>query len=64
MTTRPSIDAERLWDDIMALGAITEPDRPYTRRSFSPLFMTTAAPGSRSACARPVWSRTSMPRGT
>ena len=33
-----SIDAERLWDDIMALGAITEPDRPYTRRSFSPVF--------------------------
>jgi len=38
VTTRPSIDAERLWDDIMALGAITEPDRPYTRRSFSPLY--------------------------
>jgi len=35
---RLSVDAERLWDDIMALGAITEPDRPYTRRSFSPLF--------------------------
>ncbi len=38
MITRPSIDAERLWDDIMALGAITEPDRPYTRRSFSPRY--------------------------
>ena len=36
--TRPCIDASRLWDDIMALGAITEPNRPYTRRSFSPLF--------------------------
>jgi len=33
-----SIDAARLWDDLMALGAITEPNRPYTRRSFSPLF--------------------------
>jgi beta-ureidopropionase / N-carbamoyl-L-amino-acid hydrolase len=32
------IDAARLWEDLMALGAITEPDRPYTRRSFSPLF--------------------------
>jgi beta-ureidopropionase / N-carbamoyl-L-amino-acid hydrolase len=32
------VDAERLWEEIMALGAITEPDRPYTRRSFSPLF--------------------------
>ena len=38
MSARPPIDAERLWDDIMALGAITEPDRPYTRRSFSPLY--------------------------
>jgi beta-ureidopropionase / N-carbamoyl-L-amino-acid hydrolase len=38
VTTHPSIDAARLWDDIMALGAITEPSRPYTRRSFSPLF--------------------------
>ncbi len=32
------IDSDRLWADLMALGAITEPDRPYTRRSFSPLF--------------------------
>jgi len=32
------VDSERLWADLMALGAITEPDRPYTRRSFSPLF--------------------------
>jgi N-carbamoyl-L-amino-acid hydrolase len=32
------IDAARLWDDLMALGEITEPDRPYTRRSFSRLF--------------------------
>ena len=32
------IDSDRLWADLMALGDITEPDRPYTRRSFSPLF--------------------------
>ncbi|MBX9830294.1 MAG: Zn-dependent hydrolase [Xanthobacteraceae bacterium] len=36
---RPPIDSERLWDDLMALGAITDPDTPYTRRSFSPLFL-------------------------
>lgn len=34
----PRIDSARLWADLMALGAITEPGRPYTRRSFSPLF--------------------------
>jgi beta-ureidopropionase / N-carbamoyl-L-amino-acid hydrolase len=33
-----SVDSVRLWEDLMALGAITEPNRPYTRRSFSPLF--------------------------
>jgi N-carbamoyl-L-amino-acid hydrolase len=32
------VDEGRLWDDLMALGSITEPNRPYTRRSFSPLF--------------------------
>ena len=32
------LDSGRLWADLMALGAITEPDRPYTRCSFSPLF--------------------------
>ena len=36
MTRR--IDPDRLWSDLMALGAITEPERPYTRRAFSPLF--------------------------
>jgi N-carbamoyl-L-amino-acid hydrolase len=34
-----SIDAGRIWEDVMALAAITEPDRPYTRRSFSPRFL-------------------------
>ncbi len=32
------IDAERLWADLMALGDLTEPARPYTRRAFSPMF--------------------------
>jgi len=32
------LDGERLWADLMALGALTEPDRCYTRRAFSPLF--------------------------
>lgn len=32
------IDADRLWADLMRLGEITEPGRPYTRRSFTPLF--------------------------
>jgi beta-ureidopropionase / N-carbamoyl-L-amino-acid hydrolase len=32
------IDSDQLWGDLMALGTITEPDRPYTRRAFSPLF--------------------------
>lgn len=29
----------RLWDDLMALAAITDPARPYTRRSFSDRFL-------------------------
>jgi beta-ureidopropionase / N-carbamoyl-L-amino-acid hydrolase len=33
------LDANRLWDDIMALAKITDPARPYTRRSFSALFL-------------------------
>ncbi|MGD9920581.1 MAG: Zn-dependent hydrolase [Pseudorhodoplanes sp.] len=32
------IDGRRLWDDLMRLAEITDPARPYTRRSFSPLF--------------------------
>jgi N-carbamoyl-L-amino-acid hydrolase len=32
------IDTERLWADVMALAALTDPDKPYTRRSFSPRF--------------------------
>lgn len=37
--TPPPIDSDRLWNDLMALAAITDPDKPYTRRSFSPLFL-------------------------
>ncbi|MBD9597368.1 Zn-dependent hydrolase [Ensifer sp. ENS05] len=33
------INPDRLWDDLMALAEITEPGRPHTRRSFSPLFL-------------------------
>jgi acetylornithine deacetylase/succinyl-diaminopimelate desuccinylase-like protein len=33
------VDVKRLWADLMALAEITEPDHPYTRRSFSPRFL-------------------------
>ena len=33
------LDADRLWADVMALAEITDPERPYTRRSFSRLFL-------------------------
>jgi beta-ureidopropionase / N-carbamoyl-L-amino-acid hydrolase len=33
------VSQQRIWDDLMALAAITDPDRPYTRRSFSPRFL-------------------------
>jgi beta-ureidopropionase / N-carbamoyl-L-amino-acid hydrolase len=33
------IDGRRLWADLMALAEMTDPDRPYTRRSFSPRFL-------------------------
>ena len=32
------IDGRRLWDDLMQLAEITDPGKPFTRRSFSPLF--------------------------
>jgi N-carbamoyl-L-amino-acid hydrolase len=34
-----AIDSDRLWSRIEALARITDPDRPWTRRSFSPLFL-------------------------
>ena len=33
------VDADRIWADVMALAAITDPDQPYTRRSFTPRFL-------------------------
>jgi beta-ureidopropionase / N-carbamoyl-L-amino-acid hydrolase len=33
------IDGRRLWADLMTLAEITDPDRPYTRQSFSPRFV-------------------------
>jgi beta-ureidopropionase / N-carbamoyl-L-amino-acid hydrolase len=33
------LDADRLWGDIAGLAEITDPARPYTRRSFTALFL-------------------------
>ena len=33
------VNRDRLWQDLMALAAITDPDQPYTRRSFSGHFL-------------------------
>src|SRR5258708_30261601 len=37
--TNLPLDADRLWADVMALAEITDPERPYTRRSFTALFL-------------------------
>jgi N-carbamoyl-L-amino-acid hydrolase len=37
--TNLPLDADRLWDDVMALARITDPEHPYTRRSFTTLFL-------------------------
>jgi beta-ureidopropionase / N-carbamoyl-L-amino-acid hydrolase len=37
--TNLPLDSDRLWADVMALAAITDPARPYTRRSFTALFL-------------------------
>jgi beta-ureidopropionase / N-carbamoyl-L-amino-acid hydrolase len=34
-----AIDADRLWRRIAALSEITDPERPWTRRSFTPRFL-------------------------
>ncbi len=34
-----AVNQDRLWDDLMALGEIVEPGMPYTRRSFSSMFL-------------------------
>ena len=38
MTGNLPVNGQRLWDDLMGLAEITDPGKPYTRRSFSPLF--------------------------
>jgi N-carbamoyl-L-amino-acid hydrolase len=37
--TNLPLDADRLWSDVMALAEITDSVHPYTRRSFSALFL-------------------------
>jgi N-carbamoyl-L-amino-acid hydrolase len=37
--TNLPLDADRLWADVMALANITDPARPFTRRSFTALFL-------------------------
>jgi N-carbamoyl-L-amino-acid hydrolase len=39
VTSNLPIDADRLWADVMRLAEITDPGRPYTRRSFTKLFL-------------------------
>lgn len=39
MTGNLAVDAARIAEDVEALARITEPDRPWTRRAFSPLFL-------------------------
>lgn len=38
-TSNLPLNADRLWADVMALARITDPSRPFTRRSFTPLFL-------------------------
>jgi N-carbamoyl-L-amino-acid hydrolase len=37
--TNLPLDADRIWADVMGLADITDPARPYTRRSFTTLFL-------------------------
>ncbi|KQQ70669.1 Zn-dependent hydrolase [Rhizobium sp. Leaf321] len=39
MTSNLAVNADRIAADIEALAAITEPDRPWTRRAFTPMFL-------------------------
>jgi AhpD family alkylhydroperoxidase len=39
MKTNLPLDADRLWADMMALAELTDLTRPYTRRSFTALFL-------------------------
>lgn len=35
-----NVNGKRYWERVMSLGTITEPEIPYTRRSFSPMFLS------------------------
>src|ERR1700755_878173 len=37
--TNLPLDADRIWADVMSLADITDPARPFTRRSFTALFL-------------------------
>ena len=39
MSTKPEINADRLWQNLMALAQITEEGQEWTRRSFTPKFL-------------------------
>ncbi len=39
MTSNLAVNADRIAADIEALADITEPDRPWTRRAFTPMFL-------------------------
>jgi N-carbamoyl-L-amino-acid hydrolase len=39
MPSANPVNGKRIWEDLMALAAITDPEKPYTRRSFSPRFL-------------------------
>jgi len=38
-TANLPVNQDRLWQDVMMLAEITEPGKPYTRRSFTPMFL-------------------------
>src|ERR1700761_8788357 len=39
MTRNLAVNPARIAEDIADLAAITEPDRPWTRRAFTPMFL-------------------------
>jgi N-carbamoyl-L-amino-acid hydrolase len=57
--TNLPVDAGRIADVIKGLARITEPDKPYTRRAFTPLFLDGRA-FLESASRRPDWKPGSM----
>ena len=61
--TNLSLDADRLWADIMALAEITDPARPWTRRSFTRLVPGRAGLARQAVCRGRVLSRGSTHSG-